>query len=46
MDYSGQNIYAGLDMHLKSWRVSIIVGEIPWKTFSQDPSAEILKNYL
>ena len=42
LDYCGQNIYASRDTHLKSWRVSIIVGEIPWKTFSQDPSVEIL----
>jgi transposase len=46
LDYSGQNIYAGLDTHLKSWKVSIIVGEISWKTFSQDPTPEVLKNYL
>ena len=46
LDFSGQDIYVGLDTHLKSWRVSIIVGESPYKTFSQDPRPEILRNYL
>ncbi len=23
LDFSGQTIYAGIDVHLKSWRVSI-----------------------
>ncbi len=46
LDFSGQNIYVGLDTHLKNWRVSIVVEDIVWKTFSQDPSPEVLKNYL
>lgn len=46
LDFSGQDIFVGLDTHLKNWRVSIIVGESPYKTFSQDPRPEILRNYL
>ena len=46
LDFSGQDIFTGLDTHLKSWRVSIIVGKIPYKTFSQDPRPELLRNYL
>ncbi len=46
LDFSGQDIYVGLDTHLKNWRVSIIVGESPYKTFSQDPRPEILRSYL
>jgi transposase len=46
LDFSGQNIYVGLDAHLKNWRASIIVGETPFKTFSQDPLPELLKSYL
>ena len=46
LDFAGQDIYIGLDTHLKSWRTSIVVGKIPFKTFSQDPCAETLKNYL
>lgn len=44
LDFSGQDIFIGLDTHLKSWNVSIIVGGIPYKTFSQDPRAVVLKN--
>jgi transposase len=46
LDFSGQNIYAGIDVHLKSWKVTIMVGDIQCKTFSQDPDPQILKNYL
>jgi transposase len=46
LNFSGQNIYIGLDTHLKSWKVTIIVGDVFFKTFSQDPDAEILFNYL
>jgi len=46
LDFSGQDIFVGLDTHLKNWRVSIIVGESPYKTFSQDPRPETLRNYL
>jgi hypothetical protein len=46
LDFSGQDIYVGLDTHLKSWRTSIMVGESPYKTFSQDPSPKLLKDYL
>ncbi len=46
LDFSGQDIYVGLDTHLKSWRVSIMVGETAYKTFSQDPNTELLNKYL
>jgi len=46
LDFSGQDIFVGLDTHLKNWRVSIIVGDFFYKTFSQDPSSKVLKNYL
>ena len=46
LDFSGQNIFVGLDTHLKNWRVSIMVGEDVFKTFSQDPRPEILSGYL
>ncbi len=46
LDFSGQNIFVGLDTHLKSWMVSIVVGNTPFKTFSQDPRPETLRNYL
>ena len=46
LDYHGHNIYVGLDTHLRSWKVTIRVDQQYYKTFSQDPSPEILYNYL
>ncbi len=46
VDFNGQNIYFGLDTLLKNWLTSIMVGESPYKTFPQDPSSELLRNYL
>lgn len=46
LDFSGHDIFIGLDTHLKSWSVSIIVGETCFKTFTQDPRSGALKNYL
>lgn len=46
IDYSGQNIYVGFDVHLKSWKVSIMTERMKIKPFSQDPSPETLVNYL
>ncbi|HEY8958375.1 IS110 family transposase [Chitinophaga sp.] len=45
-DFTGQNIYVGLDVHLKSWMVSIYSDEFELKTFSQPPDALKLGNYL
>ena len=46
IDFIGQNIYTGIDSHLKNWRVTIMLEHIEHKTFSQDPSAEKLAKYL
>lgn len=46
LDFSGQDVFVGLDTHLKNWRVSIRIGENVYKTFSQDPRSETLRNYL
>jgi hypothetical protein len=46
IDFNGQNVYAGIDIHLKSWKVTIMSGDREHKTFSQDPNAETLRNYL
>lgn len=39
-------VFIGIDVHLTSWKASIMVEQIPFKTFSMDPKAEILKQYL
>lgn len=46
LDFTGQNIYIGLDTHLKRWKTTIIVEDSFFKTFSQDPDAKILSDYL
>lgn len=46
LDFKGKDIYAGIDAHLKSWRVSIMTNGIICKTFSQNAKAEDLKKYL
>ncbi len=46
ISFNGQNVYAGLDVHLNSWKVTVMVEDIVYKTFSQDPSAEILSAYM
>ena len=44
--FNGQPIYIGIDVHLKSWRVTIMSEQNEHKTFSQDPRTSILVNYL
>lgn len=45
-DFTGQNIYAGIDTHLKSWMVSLYSDEFELKTFSQQPDVDQLERYL
>jgi transposase len=46
LDFSGQNIYVGFDVHLKSWKVTIMTDHLVHKTFSQPPKPEVLYQYL
>lgn len=46
IDFNGQNIYAGFDVHLKSWRVTIMTEKLTHKTFTQPPKPELLHAYL
>ena len=46
VDFSGHNLYVGLDVHAKSWAVSIYSDEFELKTFTQPPDSEQLFNYL
>jgi len=46
LDFTGQSIYAGIDVHKKSWQVSIYSEELYHKTFSQPPQPEVLCHYL
>jgi transposase len=44
--FSGQPIYIGLDVHKKSWSVSIFSKYGEYKTFNQPPEVEKLVHYL
>ncbi len=46
LDYTGHKIYVGIDAHLTNWKATIMLEETPFKTFSLDPSADALKQYL
>jgi len=46
LDFKGQNIFVGIDVHLKSWTVTILTEDLTHKTFTQPASADTLSNYL
>lgn len=46
LDFKGQNIYVGFDVHLKSWHVTILTENLTHKTFSQPPNPDLLHGYL
>ena len=46
LDFTGQQIYVGMDVHKKSWSISICTDQFEHKTFSQPPEVGVLVNYL
>ncbi|NMC96567.1 MAG: IS110 family transposase [Deltaproteobacteria bacterium] len=46
LDFGGQHIYVGMDVHKKSWSVSIYTEQFEHKTFTQPPEVGKLTNYL
>jgi len=46
LDFKGQNIFVGVDVHLKSWTVTILTEALAHKTFTQPACAQTLNNYL
>lgn len=44
--FEGADIYIGLDVHLKSWKVSIFSEEFELKTFTQPPDCMLLISFL
>lgn len=46
VDFTGQEIYVGLDTGKKSWKVCILTQELEHKTFSQPPQPGVLVSYL
>ena len=46
IDFTGKNIYVGLDVHKKSWSVTVLLDEIEHRTFTTSPKAKLLRDYL
>jgi len=46
LDFTGQQIYVGMDIHKKSWSISILTEKFEHKTFTQPPDVGTLMNYL
>lgn len=44
--FSGQKIFVGLDTHKRDFKVSIIAGDVFYKTFTSSPEAQVVVNYL
>ena len=42
--FKGQKIFVGLDVHLKSWTVTVLSEQSVLKKFTQDPSPAALYN--
>ncbi len=46
LDFSGQEIYVGMDLGKKDWKVCILTKDFSHKVFSQPPDPEVLVGYL
>jgi transposase len=46
IDFKGKDLFIGLDVHKKSWSVTIVVDGIEHRTFTQPPDPMGLYNYL
>ncbi|MFZ1081041.1 MAG: IS110 family transposase [Candidatus Kryptoniota bacterium] len=46
LDFTGQQVYVGIDVGKKSWEVSIMTKDFEHKTFRQSPDVEGLIRYL
>ena len=46
VDFSNQKFFIGLDVHKKSWKVTVRTNQMELKTFSMNPQPEELVKYL
>jgi len=46
IDFSEQNLYIGLDVHKKSWHVTVLSDSICLKSFTSPPDAHSLSNFM
>lgn len=46
LNFEGQNIYVGIDVHKKSWSVAVVSESLLLKKFRQDPFPDALHKFL
>lgn len=46
LDWLGQHVFVGLDVHKRSWIVAIVTEQADFKTFTQPPDVKLLVSYL
>jgi transposase len=46
VNFAGQDVYAGIDVGKRNWKVAICVGEVFHKRFAQEASPQRLMEYL
>ena len=46
ISFIGENVYIGIDVHLRQWHVCVRTPSVSKKPFSQDPDAGALRAYL
>ncbi len=46
LDFTGTNIYCGVDVHLKNWRINLGDDDMELRDFSQNPDPVTLSNFL
>jgi len=46
IDFTGQDFFIGLDVHVRQWTVTIRHNDMELKTFSMDPSPSVLARHM
>ena len=46
IDFTGKDLFIGLDVHKKSWSVTIVIDGMEHRTFTQPPDPDALNHYL
>lgn len=46
LDFTGNTIYCGFDIHKTNWKINCRMGDIELKSFSQDPDATLFRRYM
>lgn len=46
LDFKGQQLFVGIDVHKQNWRVTILTAERELRTFSMNPNPEELARHL